>query len=101
MCLIGRAHLGHLISAITNQKLSRKVEDRLLLSGLYYSDSVDFLVLPRITSHRCLGSKAARSTSLLSDMVRMSAASAASDVGRLAACLSERSCTLGHVLGPE
>ena len=67
---------------------------------LYYSDSVDFLVLPRVSSHCCLGSKPARGAPLLSDMVGMAPASAASNVGSLAAGLSERGCTLGHIPGP-
>ena len=63
---------------------------------LDYSDSVNLLVLPRISPELRRGSKSTGSASLLPNVVRVTAAPPASDMGALAPSFTEGGRSLGH-----
>jgi len=64
------------------------------------SDSVDVLVLPGVASNLGRLTKTTRGTSLLSDVIGMTAAPAASDVGLRSAPQPERGRALSHFHSP-
>ena len=60
------------------------------------SDPVDLLVLPRVSTQLCRGSESTGSAPLLPNVVRVTAAPPASDMGALAPGFSEGGRSLGH-----